>query len=99
MSDCVCVCAFVCVCACILISGVIDITWVWLITKIDDIMQTVTLQVRHMETTNREISTSYTSYSYTIALSGVFELYTKGGSLNHEAKQSGFNVRLECTIQ
>ena len=29
------------------------------------------------------------SYSYTIALSGLFELYTRGGHLNHEAKPSG----------
>ena len=29
------------------------------------------------------------SYSYTIALSGLFELYARGGCLNHEAKSSG----------
>ena len=28
-------------------------------------------------------------YSYTIALSGLFELYTRGRHLNHEAKPSG----------
>ena len=38
-------------------------------------------------------------YSYTIALSGLFELYARGGCLNHEAKLSGLNVRLERTIQ
>ena len=39
------------------------------------------------------------SYSYTIALSGLFELYTRGGCLNHEVKPSGLNARLERTIQ
>ena len=39
------------------------------------------------------------SYSYTIVLSGLFELYATGGSLNHEAKPSGLNACLECTIQ
>ena len=39
------------------------------------------------------------SYSYTIALSGLFELYTRGGHLNHEANQSGLKARLECTIK
>ena len=29
------------------------------------------------------------SYSYTIALSGLFELYMRGGRLNHEVKPSG----------
>ena len=38
-------------------------------------------------------------YSYTIALSGLFELYARGGCLNHEAKPSGLNARLERTIQ
>ena len=38
-------------------------------------------------------------YSYTIALSGLFELYVRGGCLNHEAKPSGLNARLERTIQ
>ena len=38
-------------------------------------------------------------YSYTIALSDLFELYARGGCLNHEAKPSGLNVRLEHTIQ
>ena len=38
-------------------------------------------------------------YSYTIALSGSFELYARGGCLNHEAKPSGLNARLEHTIQ
>ena len=38
-------------------------------------------------------------YSYTIALSGLFELYTRGGCLNHEAKPSGLNTHLERTIQ
>ena len=32
---------------------------------------------------------SVLSYSYTIALSGLFELYTRGRRLNHEAKLSG----------
>ncbi len=39
------------------------------------------------------------SYSYAIALSGLFELYVRGGCLNHEAKPSGLNARLERTIQ
>ena len=39
------------------------------------------------------------SYRYTIVLSGLFELYTRGGCLNHEAKPSGLNVHLERTIQ
>ena len=35
---------------------------------------------------------------YVIALSGlIFELYTRGGHLNHEVKPSGFKARLECT--
>ena len=38
-------------------------------------------------------------YSYTIALSGLFELYARGGCLNHEVKPSGLNVCLERTIQ
>ena len=38
-------------------------------------------------------------YSYTIALSGLFELYVRGGCLNHKAKQSGLNACLERTIQ
>ena len=38
-------------------------------------------------------------YSYTIALSGLFELYARGGCLNHEAKPSGLNACLEHTIQ
>ena len=38
-------------------------------------------------------------YSYTIALSGLFELYARGGYLNHEAKPSGLNACLERTIQ
>ena len=38
-------------------------------------------------------------YSYTIALSGLFELYARGRCLNHEAKPSGLNTRLERTIQ
>ena len=38
-------------------------------------------------------------YSYTIALSGLFELYVRGGCLNYEAKPSGLNARLERTIQ
>ena len=39
------------------------------------------------------------SYSYTRALSGLFELYARdrGGCLNHEAKPSGLNARLERT--
>ena len=32
--------------------------------------------------------------SYTIALSGLFELYARGGHLNHEIKPSGLNPRL-----
>ena len=40
----------------------------------------------------------FISYSYTIALSGLFELYARGGCLNHEAKPSGLNARLE-TVQ
>ena len=39
------------------------------------------------------------SYSYAIALSGLFKLYTRGGHLNHEVKPSDLNVCLECTIQ
>ena len=35
-------------------SGVIDTTWVWPIAIIDDVMLPVTLQVKHMEATNRE---------------------------------------------
>ena len=38
-------------------------------------------------------------YSYTIALSGLFELYARGGCLNHEAQPSDLNARLERTIQ
>ena len=38
-------------------------------------------------------------YSYTIAVSGLFELYARGGCLNHEAKPSGLNTHLERTIQ
>ena len=38
-------------------------------------------------------------YSYTIALSDLFELYMRGRHLNHETKLSGLNVCLECTIQ
>ena len=38
-------------------------------------------------------------YSYTIALSDLFELYMRGGHLNHEAKLSGIKARLECTIK
>ena len=38
-------------------------------------------------------------YGYTIALSGLFELYARGGHLSHEAKLSGLNVRLEHTVQ
>ena len=38
-------------------------------------------------------------YSYTIALSGLFELYVRGGCLNHEAKPSGLNMCLERAIQ
>ena len=38
-------------------------------------------------------------YSYTIALSSLFELYTRGGCLNHTAKPSGLNVHLKRTIQ
>ena len=38
-------------------------------------------------------------YSYTIALSGLFELYARGGCLNHEVKPSGLNMCLERTIQ
>ncbi len=46
------------------------------------------------------IRASYSiSYSYTIALSGLFELYARGRCLNHEAKPSGLNMRLERTIQ
>ena len=37
--------------------------------------------------------------SYTIALSGLFELYTRGGHLNHEAKPSDLKAHLECTIK
>ena len=31
-------------------------------------------------------------YSYTIALSGLFELYTRGGHLNHEANAEWFKA-------
>ena len=41
----------------------------------------------------------YISYSYTIALSGLFELCARGGCLNYEAKSSGLNAHLERTIQ
>ena len=37
-------------------------------------------------------------YSYAIALSGLFELYMRGGHLNHKAKPSGLNVCLKCTM-
>ena len=37
--------------------------------------------------------------SYTIALSGVFELYARGRCLNHKAKPSGLIVPLEHAIQ
>ena len=36
---------------------------------------------------------------YTIALSGLFELYVRGGCLNHKVKPSDLNACLECTIQ
>ena len=36
-------------------------------------------------------------YSYTIALSSLFELYTRGGRLNHEVKSSGLKVCLKGT--
>ena len=42
---------------------------------------------------------NYISYSYTIALSGLFELYARGRCLNHEAKPSGLNAHLKRTIQ
>ena len=32
------------------------------------------------------------NYSYTIALSDLFELCTRGGRLNHEAKPSGLKA-------
>ena len=35
----------------------------------------------------------------TMALSGLFELYTRSGHLNHEAKASGLKVHLECDNQ
>ena len=35
-----------------------DRTWVWLITKINNVMQPVTSQVRHVEATKGEISSS-----------------------------------------
>ena len=44
------------------------------------------------------VSSHETSYSYTIALSGLFELYARGGCLNHEAKPSDLNACLERTI-
>ena len=49
-----------------------------------------------------EMTASYYNilcYSYTIALSGLFELYVRGGCLKHEAKLSGLNTCLERTIQ
>ena len=39
-------------------QGVVNVTWVWLVAKFDDVMQPVTSQVRHMEATIREISSS-----------------------------------------
>ena len=41
----------------------------------------------------------YTYVIITLALSGLFELYTRGGYLNHMAKPSGLNMRLERTVQ
>ena len=35
---------------------VVDRAWVWLIAKINDVMQPVTPQARHVEATKREIS-------------------------------------------
>ena len=49
--------------------------------------------------TDRQLVRGKVSYSYTIALSGLFELYARGGWLNHKAKPSGLNAHLECTIQ
>ena len=43
--------------------------------------------------------TYHVRYSYTIALSGLFELYVRGGCLNHEVKPSGLNACLKRTIQ
>ena len=40
-----------------------------------------------------------TRYSYTIVLSCLLELYARGTCLNHEAKPSSLNARLERTIQ
>ena len=37
------------------------------------------------------------SYRYTIAFSGLFELYTRGGHLNQEAKLSG--LKLASSVQ
>ena len=37
------------------------------------------------------------SYSYTIALSGLFVLYTRGGHLNTKAKPNNLKAHLECT--
>ena len=42
----------------VLFSGVTDRTWVWLIAKIDDVMQPVTSQVRHVEAIKGEVSSS-----------------------------------------
>ena len=42
----------------VLFSGVMDRMWVWLIAKINDVMQPVTSQVRHVEATKGEISSS-----------------------------------------
>ena len=42
--------------------------------------------------TNTAIHNHAISYSYTIALSGLFELYARGRCLNHEAKPSGLNA-------
>ena len=39
-------------------QGLLIITWVWPITKINDVMRPVTSQVRHMEAANRKCSSS-----------------------------------------
>ena len=58
-------------------SGVIDIVWVWLITKIDDKICPMTLQVRHMAVSSREISSSSILVALYISTLQLFFLFVE----------------------
>ena len=64
---------------CPLLRGytIIDRTWVWLIAKIDDVMQPVTSQARHVEATKREISSSGMLVVLLLASTSSFCLFSK----------------------